>query len=103
MRKCCKATVRVLFNGRPFFKWMRISIAVLIGLFMCAMGIKEALHNEGVRLSSLDIFLVSEDDFQQTQAFDTMIRNVLDVQTDIHVYLYWFNQDDTITNMEEIA
>lgn len=35
--------------------------------------------------------------------FVTTVRNASGMLTDIHVYLYRINQDDTIKNTEEIA
>lgn len=66
-------------------------------------GIKNAFRNEGVRSCSLDILFIADEDFQRTKTFDTTVRNALGILTDIHVYLYRFNQDDTIKDTEEIA
>lgn len=66
-------------------------------------GVKNALHNEGIRICSLDILFIADETFQRTKAFDDMVRRSVDILTDVHVFLYRFDQNDSTEGPEEIA
>ena len=51
----------------------------------------------------LEVLFCADESFQSHEQFARMVRECIGIQTDIRVYLYRFNSNDTIIKVEEIA
>ncbi len=51
----------------------------------------------------LEILFCADETFHEVKALTDIVRDCLGVQQDIRVYLYRFNANDTVENVEEIA